>query len=109
MTWKIHFGMAAAGMLLIGAATFILYPGGLKSPPAATYPKPTNAAEANLQDIDYLEQVVAVDRSFSPEAGAGVQHGNHRAQRPRRQLIPCPVGNGGFAPDGTRRQRSHRR
>jgi hypothetical protein len=70
MTWKILVWIAAAGMLLMGAAAFILYPEVLKSPPVATYPKPTNATEANLQDIDYLEQIIAVDRSFSPETMA---------------------------------------
>ena len=91
MTWKILVGIAAAGLLLMGAAAFILYPEVLKSPPAATYPKPTNVAEANLQDIDYLEQVVAVDRSFSPEAMAAFSAGIAELKGRAASLSPAQL------------------
>jgi hypothetical protein len=70
VTWKILFGIAATGMLLLGGAAFILYPEVVRSPPAAAYRTPANDEEANLQDIDYLGQIVAVDRSFTPDSRA---------------------------------------
>src|SRR5260370_19330955 len=91
MTWKILVWIVVAGMLLMGAAGFILYPEVLKSPPAATYPTPTNATEANLQDIDYLEQIVAVDRSFSPEAMAAFSAGIAKLKGRAASLSPAQL------------------
>lgn len=63
----------AVGAILVLAAI----PGGLvyammhhfyPSPPQATYSKPKDALEAQRQDADYLAKLVAMDRSYSPEA-----------------------------------------
>src|SRR5207244_4516485 len=72
--WTSLLGVGAVALLLAGAA-FVLYPQVLKRPPAATYPAPRSAAEANLQDLDYLARVMDVDRSFSPEAKAAFSAG----------------------------------
>lgn len=37
-------------------------------PPAANYPKPQSALEAQQQDLDYFKKLLALDFSFSPEA-----------------------------------------
>src|SRR5438477_3899849 len=37
-------------------------------PPAADYPKPKSALEAQHQDLDYFRKTMALDRSFSPSA-----------------------------------------
>jgi hypothetical protein len=37
-------------------------------PPVPSLPKPRDAAEANLQDLDYLARLLDYDRSFSDEA-----------------------------------------
>ncbi len=39
-------------------------------PPRADYPKPATALVAQRQDLDYFDKVMALDRSFSPEARA---------------------------------------
>jgi hypothetical protein len=39
-------------------------------PPNATYPKPTNALEAQRQDLDYYRRMMALDGAFSPAARA---------------------------------------
>lgn len=36
--------------------------------PAANYPKPANALQAQRQDIDYYRKLMALDRAFSPDA-----------------------------------------
>jgi hypothetical protein len=89
--WKIPLGIAAAGLLLLGGAAFILYPEVLKSPPAAAYRTPANAAEANLQDIDYLEQIVALDRSFSPDAMAAFSTGVAELKSRAASLSPAQL------------------
>src|SRR5579871_1898461 len=38
--------------------------------PAATYPPPRSAREAQRQDLDYFAKVIALDRAFSPAARA---------------------------------------
>jgi hypothetical protein len=38
--------------------------------PAATYPPPRSALEAQRQDLDYFAKVIALDRAFSPAARA---------------------------------------
>jgi len=38
--------------------------------PAATYPRPRTALEAQRQDLDYFAKVIALDRAFSPAARA---------------------------------------
>jgi hypothetical protein len=38
-----------------------------KSPPRPDYPAPSDRAEANLQDLDYLGRLTTIDISFSPE------------------------------------------
>jgi hypothetical protein len=37
-------------------------------PPDLNYPEPTTALEAQKQDLDYFGKLVALDRSYSPEA-----------------------------------------
>jgi hypothetical protein len=39
-------------------------------PPAADYPKPASAFEAQRQDLDYFRKALKLDRSFSPAAQA---------------------------------------
>ena len=43
-------------------------------PPQASYSKPKDVLEAQRQDIDYLAKLVAMDRSYSPEARAQAEH-----------------------------------
>ena len=43
------------------------------SPPQANYSKPKDPVEAQRQDADYLAKLVAMDRSYSPEARAQAQ------------------------------------
>ena len=40
------------------------------NPPAANYPKPQTALEAQRQDLDYFQKLLALDLSFSPSARA---------------------------------------
>src|SRR5579871_640669 len=40
------------------------------APPRMDYPKPGSALEAQRQDIDYFDRLMALDRSFSPAARA---------------------------------------
>jgi hypothetical protein len=78
-------------MLLMGGAAFILYPEVLRSPPAAAYPTPANAEEANLQDIDYLAQIVAVDRSFTPDSMAAFSAGIAELKSRAASLSPAQL------------------
>ena len=39
-------------------------------PPAADYPKPATALEAQKQDLDYFGKLMALDRAFTPQARA---------------------------------------
>lgn len=49
--------------ILAGVMLYPLY----KQLPAPTYPEPQSNAEANRQDLAYLQQLPTVDRSFTPE------------------------------------------
>src|SRR6185436_8913504 len=40
------------------------------SPPSPDYPAPKSALEAQQQDIDYLSKLIALDRSYTPQARA---------------------------------------
>jgi hypothetical protein len=42
-------------------------------PPAASYPAPQSALEAQRQDLDYFAKVMAFDRAFSPRARAAAK------------------------------------
>src|SRR5687768_7437007 len=68
--WKSFFVVLGIGLLLTGAAAFVLYPQILKPPPKADYSAAQSTEEANLQDIDYLGRLIEIDRSFGPEAKA---------------------------------------
>jgi hypothetical protein len=43
------------------------------SPPQASYGKPADPLEAQLQDLDYFAKLIAMDRSYSTEARAQAQ------------------------------------
>src|SRR5262245_8560280 len=42
--------------------------------PKLALPPPTDAAEADRQDLDYLARLPAVDRSFAPAARTAFEH-----------------------------------
>jgi len=69
--------LKAAGWLAgIAALLAGIFFGGIKlmlayfypDPPAANYPKPRTALEAQRQDLDYFKKLLALDFSFSPGA-----------------------------------------
>lgn len=69
----IAFGVV---LLLIAIAAGLVY-GGIRhfypSPPQAKYGKPKDELEAQRQNLDYFEKLVALDRSYSTEARAQAQ------------------------------------
>lgn len=67
--------VGSAVVVALGAAVYVIYPQILKAEPTASYPRPRNTAEANLQDIDFLGRLIEVDRSFTPEARAAFSAG----------------------------------
>jgi hypothetical protein len=77
--------------LLVGGIAFILYPQVLKPHPEASYPAPQDAAEASLQDIDYLGRLIEIDRSFSPAARATFSAGIADLKGRAAELSPAEL------------------
>lgn len=82
--WK--WALMVAGVLLLGAVIVI---GAIwcgfearfhQLPKPASYPAPSNRAEGVRQDLDYLDQLLVLDHSFSPEA-------KQAFERARQQMI----------------------
>jgi hypothetical protein len=71
--WRVAIwlgGIVAAILLALGGLYFEFTVRFNPDPPNATYPKPTNALEAQRQDIDYYRRMTALDGAFSPAARA---------------------------------------
>jgi hypothetical protein len=85
-------GLIAGAVVLVTAAAlgglYLAFMANFKpDPPAADYPKPTSALEAQRQDLDYLLKVMPLDRSFSPSARATAQ-ARVRALQQLPQALP---------------------
>jgi hypothetical protein len=78
-------------VLLVGGIAFILYPQVLKPHPEASYPAPLSAAEANLQDIEYLGRLLEIDRSFSPAARMAFSTGIADLEGQAAELSPAEL------------------
>jgi hypothetical protein len=61
-------GLVVAVVAIGGGALYAMILHFDPSPPAAHYPHPANALEAQRQDIDYFARLSALDRAFAPAA-----------------------------------------
>lgn len=59
--------------VLAGGAYYVLLGRFQTKPAAPSYPTPTTRLEAQRQDLDYFGKLMALDRSYSPEARAAAQ------------------------------------
>jgi len=67
------FGVVLLLAAIAGGSLYAMMRHFYPSPPKASYSKPNDALEAQRQDIDYFERLVAMDRSYSTEARAQAQ------------------------------------
>jgi hypothetical protein len=65
--------IAVLGGLLYGAF-YVLNAHFYPDPPAANYPKPATALEAQRQDLDHFRKLTDLDFSYSPQARAEAAH-----------------------------------
>src|ERR1700746_2760998 len=73
--WILRAGLWALAVIIV----FVAVAGGFAlclrhkfnpNPPSNDFPKPTNALEAQRQDVEQFSRLLAMDRSFSPAARA---------------------------------------
>jgi len=65
-------GLAVAGLIasLLGGAYFAMTLWFNPSPPSADFPKPADTLEAQRQDLEQFKRLIALDRSYAPQARA---------------------------------------
>ncbi|MDP9050447.1 MAG: hypothetical protein M3O31_06935 [Acidobacteriota bacterium] len=72
--------------LMLGGLFFVFWRHFYPSPPKFSYPAAANALEAQRQDLDYFDKLIAMDRAFTPES---------RAEAERRVIalkaLPAPL------------------
>jgi hypothetical protein len=59
-----------AAVLLFAGAVFAMFHHFNPAPPKASYSHPIDALEAQRQDLDYFQKLIALDRDFTPAARA---------------------------------------
>jgi len=66
----IYAGLATAGLVaaLLGGLYLAMTLRFNPSPPAADFPRAANALEAQRQDLEQFKRLIALDRSYSPQA-----------------------------------------
>ena len=78
-------------VFLVGGVVWSQFARFYPTPPVPDYPLPSDQAEANRQDLDYLRTFMTLDRSFSVEAAQEFERGRMALVARAAELTPAEL------------------